>query len=279
MLEWHEGKWTFQVWDGTLEQDVQVAKNLVTYLDTHLLPPTYGVLGVNIAGDGNHTSAEWVYGNTTYWCISYHSAVQAAEMAVSSRMYPNGKTFQQSISQTPDLNNSFFFKGNASQVNYIGNFSFADVSIEPIQKEIKLFVNELATLKYGRLYELKLDEIEGVPKDRLNLGYFYVKRDKIYRMKPTEENLNKLKATEEVPVDSEIICQEQEIKDSLKENEHGWHKYMKVNGNRREYHSYNNQIETGYYESFTWEFNKGLISYQSGFGAEKDSINLQIKND
>lgn len=91
MVTWHEGDWTFQVWDTSLQQDVEEAKNIVTYLNTHLLPETYGVLGDNIAGDGNHTTAKWVYGNTVYSCFSYHSGVQAAEMAASMRMYPSGK--------------------------------------------------------------------------------------------------------------------------------------------------------------------------------------------
>ncbi|WML48717.1 hypothetical protein RCG23_00785 [Neobacillus sp. PS3-34] len=92
MVEWHEGKWTLQVWDGTLQQDIQEAKNIVAYLDTHLLPPTYGVFGENIAGDGYHTSVEWVYGNAVYSCFSYHSGLQAAVMAVSARVYPSGQT-------------------------------------------------------------------------------------------------------------------------------------------------------------------------------------------
>ncbi|MDP4171510.1 MAG: hypothetical protein Q8906_12940 [Bacillota bacterium] len=92
MVEWHEGKWIFQVWDGTLQQDVLETKKIVAYLDTHLLPPTYGVFGENIAGDGNHTGVEWVYGNTVYSCFSYHSGLLAAEMAVSTRVYPSLQT-------------------------------------------------------------------------------------------------------------------------------------------------------------------------------------------
>lgn len=49
---------------------------------------------------------------------------------------------------------------------------------------------------------------------------------------------------------------------------------LEVKGNERVYHSYNNQIETGFYESFIWEKNIGLISYESGYGAERDSIVL-----
>lgn len=91
MVQWHEGDWTFQVWDGTVKQDVEEAKQIVAYLNTHLLPETYGVFGENIAGDGDHTTAEWVYGNTVYSVFDYHSGLQAAQMAVSMRVYPGGQ--------------------------------------------------------------------------------------------------------------------------------------------------------------------------------------------
>ena len=91
MVLWHEGDWTFEVWDGTAAENVQQAKAIVAYLHTHLLPETYGVLGVNIAGDGSHSTAEWVYGDMLYSCFAYESGLQAAEMAVSARLYPGGQ--------------------------------------------------------------------------------------------------------------------------------------------------------------------------------------------
>lgn len=187
---------------------------------------------------------------------------------------PSQETVQQPSRETPDVGNLFFFNSNIRHVNYKGAFLFNDI----IKKDIKLNINEVANLKYGKLIELKLDYIEGVPNDRLSLGYFYVQKDKIYKISPTQENLKKLKASEEMPNNSSIVCQDQEMIDTLKEDERGWHQYIKVNGNRIEYHSYNNQVETGYFERFTWEKNKGLIFYQSGYGAGRDSIELQLSS-
>jgi len=172
------------------------------------------------------------------------------------------------------VDNSCFFKSNISQTDYNGKFLFNDI----VEKYVKLYVSELANLKIGKLYELKLDSIEGVPNDRLSLGYFYVQKDKIYKIEPTEENLSKLKTSEELPDSSVIVCQDKEIKDALGKDEPGFHHYLEVNGDKREFHSYNNQVSTGYYESFTWEKGKGLINYRSGYGAERDSIELQLKN-
>lgn len=72
-------------------------------------------------------------------------------------------------------------------------------------------INELANLKYVKLYELKLDFIEGVPNERLRLDYFYVQKDKIYKIEPTKENLSKLKTSVELPNGSVIVCQDKEI--------------------------------------------------------------------
>ncbi|GMA60947.1 hypothetical protein GCM10025859_13870 [Alicyclobacillus fastidiosus] len=91
MVLWHEGDWTFEVWDGTIDEDVRLAKEDVAYLNTALLPETYGVFGENLAGDGEHTTVEWVYGNTLYSDFCYGSGVMALKMAVSTRVYPSGQ--------------------------------------------------------------------------------------------------------------------------------------------------------------------------------------------
>lgn len=176
--------------------------------------------------------------------------------------------------QTGNVDNSCFFKSNILQMNYEGNFLFDDI----VEKNVTLNINEMASFKDGKLYELKLDFIEGVPIDRLCLGNFYVQKDKIYKIELTEEYLNKLKTGEGLPDSSVIVCQDKELKDTLSKDETGFHYYLEVDGDKREYHSYNNQVSTGYYESFTWEKGKGLINYRSGYGAERDSIELQLRN-
>lgn len=90
MVIWHESKWTFEVWDGTISADITQAEKIVTYVHSHELPNTYGVFGENIAGDGNHTSAMWVFGSTDYNVFDYHSGIQAAQMAASMRTFPDG---------------------------------------------------------------------------------------------------------------------------------------------------------------------------------------------
>jgi hypothetical protein len=177
----------------------------------------------------------------------------------------------QSPSNTSVAANPFFFKTGGS-VQYKAIFSFNDSGTG----EATLQIQKIADLAKGTVYELKLDAIKGVPDERLSLGYFYVQKDKIYKTDPTQDSLNILK-TSEIPCSCFIVCQEKAAKDSF-EGQLGFHQYITANGDQREYHSYNDETATGYYESFTWEKGKGLISYRSGFGAEKDSIELQLDN-
>lgn len=78
-----------------------------------------------------------------------------------------------------------------------------------------------------------------------------------------------------------VICQEEELKDSLDEDQKGEHEYISINENQRQrqYHSYNNLVESGFYEAFVWEQNRGLVSYWSGFGAAKDGIELYLESE
>lgn len=177
------------------------------------------------------------------------------------------------ISVEETVNNLFFFQRHVSKLNYKGSFLFDD----DVETNVKLNINLLVNTNNGSLYKLKLSTIEGIPNDRLNLGYFYVEKYKIYKINLTKKNLLKLKSGE-VPNDSVIVCQNKEIRDTLTKDKSGLHQYIIVNGNRREYHSYNNNISTGFYETLIWEKNKGLINYRSGYGAERDSIDLQLSN-
>lgn len=186
----------------------------------------------------------------------------------------NSKISSQTDTKITDkeIVNPYFFTNYISAQSYKGKFLFDDI----IEQDVTLNINELANFKNGKLYELKLDSIEGINAERLNLGYFYVQEDTIYKIAPTEQNLDILKSNEELPEDSIIVCQDTEIKDSLDDNERGFHHYLDVNGDERESHSYNNQVSTGYYESFTWKKDIGLTNYRSGYGAENDSIVLQL---
>ncbi|URZ09709.1 hypothetical protein [Clostridium felsineum] len=170
------------------------------------------------------------------------------------------------------VTNPFFFNSGTSNITYSGDFRFGD----PEKKNVQLHINKIAILKNGDLYDLKLDPIYGASSDRLDLGFLYVQGDKIYKITPTNDNLNMLKTSDKLPADSLIVCQDTEIKDTLKEDEKGIHSSLKVDGNTREFNTYNNRVDTGYYEYITFEKNKGITYFKSGYGAERDQLELKL---
>ncbi|WP_156456271.1 hypothetical protein [Abyssisolibacter fermentans] len=171
---------------------------------------------------------------------------------------------------------SEYFRHDVVSMNYEGYFEFLD----GYNKEVRLNIKLIEKLKNGRLFELYLDPLDGVPEERLCIGYFYVLKEKIYKIKPTEENLDMIKSKGTLPEDSIIVCQNTELPDDLEKEEKGFHHYIVVNDDEIEYHSYNNLVTTGYYESYTWKKDVGLICYQKGYGAGRESIELKlISND
>lgn len=87
MVEWREGEWKIEIvgdltsghWEGPAEQ-------VVAYLHTHFLPPAPGIMTVDLAGDGEHTTLAWVKGDSLYYVGNYHEAIEAAAMAVTDRV-------------------------------------------------------------------------------------------------------------------------------------------------------------------------------------------------
>lgn len=176
------------------------------------------------------------------------------------------------IEEKEIAHNPYFFNANTTRQVYNGLFMFMDI----VEEQTILNITPVAKLKYGNLYELKLDPNEELPDEFLSLGYFYVQEDKIYRYKAEEKIVKQLQLDEDSVPLPEIVCQSEEVKDELREDEKGWHVYIEVNGDYSVYHSYSNLVETGYYETFYWKKGEGLIGYKSGWGAGKDSIALEL---
>lgn len=87
VVQWREGEWGFQVNGSYPPGDRALASQVVAYLHTHLLPEAHGLMVVNNAGDGEHTSLSWAYGDTVYNTWDYHHALSAVKMAMSMRPY------------------------------------------------------------------------------------------------------------------------------------------------------------------------------------------------
>lgn len=119
MVQWQEGDWTLQVTGGSPAADIQEANRMVTYLHSHFLPPTRGIITVDNAGDGPHAVVGWQEGSVLYRVSDYHSAIGAMEMAVSMRNYPSGampSMDSRSTFSTPNFSGRDVVKSSGSAV-------------------------------------------------------------------------------------------------------------------------------------------------------------------
>lgn len=177
--------------------------------------------------------------------------------------------------------NDFFFDDITTKRIYNVRQSLSD----EIPLEMSLRITLSSQYENGRLYRIECDYVEHFPEryeggvDRLSLGYFYVQDNSSVIYQIREENMTDEleKSEEKIMSAGTVVCQEKEKKDILGEGENGWHEWIVVDNDRREYHSYNDLTGTGFYEQFIWERGYGLIYYTSGFGADKDMIEMTLE--
>ena len=178
-----------------------------------------------------------------------------------------------------NIENPYFFKQGTTEQRYscIYDEPYSDYYIDATI-EVTLHINKISEIDDGILYQLKMEPVLYYNEKRMILGYFYVQENRIYKITAEDIDINKFKTKNDIIANSDIACQDEEIKDLLSEEIKGWHNFMVANGDTREYHRYNTGVETGYYEQFIWEYGIGLVSYRSGWGAESRPIKLQIIN-
>lgn len=170
--------------------------------------------------------------------------------------------------------NKFFNEKEIELAKYNGVFSDMDGSL--LEKDVYIKVQEIGYLEEGKVYKLEIEKIQGVSEKRLILGMFYVQNDKIYKIDYTQENEDIVLKENKFPITGVSVCQNEEIQDNLKQEQKGFHQYLQVQEDERKYCSYNNQIESGYFETYIWKKNVGLKYYKSGYGAERDLVELKL---
>ena len=182
-----------------------------------------------------------------------------------------GCNSQKDLNYFSKINTSFFFSQTISSVSFNSIF-YTDDGI--IKQKANVNIIKIKDINNGVLYLLKLDKVSDVKEEFLNLGYFYVQKDNIFQLDSTQADL--LLSKKNIPKDARIVCQDNELPDSLGQNEIGVHQYIMVDKDLRKYHYYNNSVESGFYENITWEKNKGIVKFESGYGAQRDGIELSI---
>ena len=168
-------------------------------------------------------------------------------------------------------NYNYFFPDSSSEINYKCVFSYEEGLSEATAM---LSIVKLVEYDTGTLFRLTANYPSQMTTSRTNFSLFYVEQDKIYKLPNTYKY--QYTSTENFRKDGKIVCSEQELEDKLPQNQSGFHEYISANGDIRKYCSYNNQTETGFFETFVWQKGVGLIFYESGYGAQRDYISLTI---
>ncbi len=84
-IKWQEGDWTVWVYGGTGLWNT--ALMVTRELERYRLPAHLGIMIVDAAPDGQHTSLAWVVGNTVYRAGAMHQSLHAIVVAASMKNF------------------------------------------------------------------------------------------------------------------------------------------------------------------------------------------------
>lgn len=173
-----------------------------------------------------------------------------------------------------EISNPYF--NSTKKLDYKGDFTFTD-SRET--ENVNVRCEHLGDSEYGSLYQIVFDQIDRaqIPEELLNIGYFYVEKEKIYRcLELSEEQKTAIITLGQVPDEAEVVCQSTEIEDTNQDK--GWHKKIHINGDFIKYSCYDDTSATNFYETFVWQKDVGIILYRRGYAAELDAMTLWMED-
>lgn len=141
----------------------------------------------------------------------------------------------------------------------------------------------------GSVYKFVVEPLGALTDERLNT-YFYVTKDKIYRLYSyvyqdggvitfynDDELLMQVLDTDEKLINNgQVVCQNEEIESKLYEGDSEFHYVISKRENQIVYssRSITPNGEIYYYESFRWEEGKGLVEFNSGYRVEREPLYL-----
>lgn len=178
--------------------------------------------------------------------------------------------------------NSYFFPKGTDALDFGLRGQYF---INPMPEETRLTVELVKSYGSGNLYELKFyEDYSGTGRysggtregwDRFHLGYFYVRGEKIYRIMDIDAEGIMNWSEQELMTKGQLVCQSEPMDDQLDSEEKGFHEVIVIEGNTCRYSSWENYVETGFFETFVWEKGKGLMEYYAGYGAGAEYLELE----
>ncbi len=190
----------------------------------------------------------------------------------------NKLNVKETTTQKEKSENPYFFPSGVDSATFVmeNTFNYTTCNTE-------LNITEVEKFKFGSVYELKVDDQEGLDAENTIIGYFLVTKDLIVRLNSKEEIAN---INEPFTVDDAF-----EIGDIVCSTEESYGDYVPYGGDGYEwsvgyydnetiyYYGYNRGTETAPSEKFMWKEGVGLTYYESGYSNERGIIKLSLPDE
>lgn len=210
-------------------------------------------------------------------------AVEVQEATEETALDTENRETTEKTEQTAEtgetVRNQFFYDGKEFDctVTYEGMYDDWEPGSGSPEKETSVSFSAVAEYENGTLYAMNIEEgpsrwFPEYFQDRIPV-YLYVTEDKIYRIFMLVEDVETVKNEADL-ISGEyvvlVVCQNDDLEESLEKEEEGEHHYITHQGNTCESHYYlvnpgGNVV--GFWEHFYWEKGKGMIHYRSGYEA------------
>ena len=167
------------------------------------------------------------------------------------------------------VGNKYFYEEASAEHTYtVEKFFFEDVDDITVKSEL------LASYEGGNVYSVDI-QYEDIQEryfdtaDRYDIGTFYVTKDNIYLLNHVEG----VPSEEDFLSNGIIVCSD----NGSEQNPTDYEVKIEINEDNHKCSFWNPLVETGYYCNMIWTKDKGLTYFRSGFGAERDPIEISLK--
>ena len=198
-------------------------------------------------------------------CTNNNSLIESDNSAYTEAAKENKQTDEEFISEI----NDYFCQTEKETYKY----DVVDFFMENLS-DVQMSINHISSYEDGEVFEIKIQADDFSERytidsiDRYNIGIFYVTEEKIYAL----FNYEGVPEKEDFLNYGVIVCSSQDMDETID----GYEMTITNDVDNCKFSMWNTKVDSGYYCTFIWTKGKGLTTYKSGFGAERDPIEIVL---
>ncbi len=176
------------------------------------------------------------------------------------------------------IDNPYFIQCDNAEYKYSVKY-LLDIENKEGLSEVPVKFEKVESCNDGNVYSVRIqhennnDEYFYDADSRMNIGSFYVTKDKIYLLMYRED----IPSEEEFLSDGIVVYSDKDSSEILEaENEQV---EIEHNGDVCTCRMWSTEGESGFYYTYEWTKGKGLTLFRSGYGAEGEPIEISLKKD